>query len=891
MLAVIALGFDPLFNLGPLTIRWQTIGVTAALLVALTTAALLIPRPTESEDPSATSVRPPTLEQLLIILVGIVPGAVVGGRIVHVLNFAGAYASDPASILNPNVGSLSLLGAVIGGTLSALYVCRLLRAPIDAWAAIATVPLLLALGLGKLAQLLGGAGQGTPFDGLWSVAFVGDGPWVSLAPAVPSHPAQVYEGVWLLVGIAVALVVGGPRSDPSRAHPYVAWADRARFGSLLFVGAIGWFLVGRFLVGFTWRDPAFIGPLNFEQFLALVLLAAGGSFAWLRRDRLLRSIALALCAALVVGCGSTTSPEVTATPLPISTSVPPTPSPVPSANVDAIVSQMTTDEKIGQLFMVSFYGATADATDAEQVASNKQILGADNIADAIARYHLGGVIYFDLTGNFVSPEQTAALSNAIQADAAGGAHSVPLLIATDQEGGSVVRLPPPATTFAGNMALGATGSADLARSSATAMGEELRALGINDVLAPVADVNVNPQNPIIGLRSFGADPTAVAALTAAAVDGFQNGAGIGGTIKHFPGHGDTNVDSHTQLPTISHSAQQWARIDEPPFVAGIGADVDSVMVGHLAVPALDATGTPASLSQPIVTGVLRGQLGYDGVVITDGLRMGALTESYGDGAIAVMAVEAGDDILLLPNSLPVAFAAVQDAVRDGEITGARLDQSVERIVALKQRLGLFGRAPVDAAAAGVVLGTDAHRATETAIARAAVTLLANDGDVLPIRSPTTAGPYLIVGPTAAAITAVQGMLEARGLTVDVFVTPEQPRPSVAAQAAAQAAGYGTVIALTNDADADVGQQRVVAALAATGKTLITVSTGRPYDQGYYRAAINVCLYSDSDASLRAFVRALFGDTAITGKLPVAIPDPAHPSTTLYPIGSGLTTVR
>src|SRR4051794_19462341 len=189
VLAVIQLGFNPLLQLGPLTIRWQTIGVTVALLAALTIAVLLIPRAA-----TARGGRQPTIDQLLLILVGIVPGAVVGGRIVHVLDFFGAYAAKPLSIIDPTVGSLSLMGAVIGGTLSALYVCRLLRAPADVWAAIATVPLVLVMALGKLAQVLGGAGQGTPFNAPWSTAYVGDGPWVSFAPAVPSHPAQIYEG-------------------------------------------------------------------------------------------------------------------------------------------------------------------------------------------------------------------------------------------------------------------------------------------------------------------------------------------------------------------------------------------------------------------------------------------------------------------------------------------------------------------------------------------------------------------------------------------------------------------------------------------------------------------------------------------------------------------------
>ena len=247
----------------------------------------------------------------------------------------------------------------------------------------------------------------------------------------------------------------------------------------------------------------------------------------------------------------------------------PVPTPTPPAQtdvtVDGLLAKMTVDEKIGQLFMVSFYGDVANETNAAQVTSNRLLIGADNIAQAIARYHLGGVIYFNFvhnlpSSNLVSATQIATLSNSIQQ--VGGAQSppIPLFISTDQEGGSIVRLPSPATAFAGNMALGATGSTALARSTGKAIGQEVRAVGINQVLAPVGDVNVNPANPIIGLRSFGADPSAVAAMTAAMVQGFQVDSGVGATVKHFPGHGDTNIDSHTQLPIINHTAQQWAAI-------------------------------------------------------------------------------------------------------------------------------------------------------------------------------------------------------------------------------------------------------------------------------------------------------------------------------------------
>ncbi|HEY5488585.1 MAG TPA: glycoside hydrolase family 3 N-terminal domain-containing protein, partial [Candidatus Limnocylindrales bacterium] len=506
---------------------------------------------------------------------------------------------------------------------------------------------------------------------------------------------------------------------------------------------------------------------------------------------------------------------------------------------------------------------------------------------AIARYHLGGVIYFDWAGNMVSVGQVAQLSNAIQAAGAAQPFGVPLLISTDQEGGSIVRLPTPATQFPGNMALGAAGQPDLAQSTGVAIAEELSAVGINQALAPDGDVNVNPANPIIGIRSFGSDPTLVADMTASMVTGFQSVPGVAATVKHFPGHGDTNIDSHSQLPTIDHSVDQWTQIDRPPFAAAVAAGVDVVMAGHLAFPALDPTGTPASLSPPIVGNILRGQLGFKGVVMTDALTMGALRTKYGDAQIPVMAVLAGEDILLMPPRLPVAYAAVQAAVASGRISTARLDASVRRILQLKLSLGLFDAAPVSVTGATSVVGSRAHRALEARDAEASVTLLANDGAALPLTSASTQGPYLVVGPAAAPVASLASAVRGRGLSVATFVSGTSPPSSLIASAAAQSASYGTLIVLTLDADTDPGQQRLVGALATTGKRLITVSIGHPYDQAYYRAAVNLALYSSSPASMRAATRVIFGDVNPSGLLPVAIPAAGSPDEILYPIGFGL----
>ena len=295
-LSVIEVGFDPLLHLGSLDIRWQTIGVTAALLAALALVArigsylpprsigvfgaagdgpLYPPAPSlpSAADEAAASAARLRLDDLAYIVLGIVPGAVVGGRLVHAIVYWDAYAGDPARIFDAGVGTLSLLGAVLGGALTGGYVASLLAAPVRRWADAAAVPLLLAIGVGKLAQFLGGSGQGAPFDGAWAVAFVGDGPWHSLNPSTPAHPAQIYEALWALAGIPVLLGLVGPGADLRRALPrLLPGRPVVRSAGLLFAAAVAWFLLGRVLVGFTWRDSPVAGPLNGEQAVALAIL-------------------------------------------------------------------------------------------------------------------------------------------------------------------------------------------------------------------------------------------------------------------------------------------------------------------------------------------------------------------------------------------------------------------------------------------------------------------------------------------------------------------------------------------------------------------------------------------------------------------------------------------
>jgi beta-N-acetylhexosaminidase len=355
---------------------------------------------------------------------------------------------------------------------------------------------------------------------------------------------------------------------------------------------------------------------------------------------------------------------------------------------------MSLADKVGQLFMPTIPGATPAPG-----------------AAVIRRYHLGGVIYFP--ENLRTPRQTAELSNGLQGAAMKS--GVPLLISTDEEQGPVSRLPY-ITRFPANKSLASTAHPDDdVRTAARVTGEELRAVGINQDLAPDADVNVNPRNPVIGVRSFGADPQKVAHFVGVAVDAYR-ATGVAATAKHFPGHGDTATDSHTGLPVITHSMKTWERLDAPPFKAAIAHHVDAIMTAHIVVPGLDDSGDPATMSKAVLSGLLRDKLGYDGVVITDSLQMAGATMKYGAQEAAVRAVRAGADMLLMPPDIGRAYNAVLAAVRSGRIPQSRLDQAVTRIVRMKTERGLFRSPYVDAAKASQVLGSKEHRAAARKVA-------------------------------------------------------------------------------------------------------------------------------------------------------------------------------
>ncbi len=458
--------------------------------------------------------------------------------------------------------------------------------------------------------------------------------------------------------------------------------------------------------------------------------------------------------------------------------------------------------------------------------------------------------------------------------------AVPLLISTDQEGGNVTRIGAPAAVSPGNMAIGATFSPTSALRAAAVTGQQLRAMGINEDDAPVVDVNTNPANAADGPRSFGDRAGMVSAMAGAAVSGYQS-AGVAATAKHFPGLGSTTINTDNGVAVTDETRAEIMANDLPPFRAAIAAGTDTIMTAHIIAPALDPSGTPASMSKPIVTGLLRDQLGYQGVVVTDALSAAAL-EGIPPAQRAVEGVEAGDDLLLMPDSLPDSVQAVLDAVHNGTISEQRIDESVTRILTLKDRLGLF----TDPYPTNDAVGTPGQLATMAGIAQASMTLVKNDHSVLPLADGS--GKHLLVTGWGASSTQIlAAAIATHGVTTQRVYTGSSPGAATIAAAVAAAQQNDLTVATTNNAWGDTGQQSLIKALLATGKPVIVVALGGPYDIAYFdEAPTFLAAYGYQPNSLTGITNSLFG-TNPTGRLPVTIPVAGHPDQPLYRWGTGL----
>ena len=550
------------------------------------------------------------------------------------------------------------------------------------------------------------------------------------------------------------------------------------------------------------------------------------------------------------------------------------------------VKKMSLEEKIGQMLMPDYR-----KWQGENVTEM-----LPEIEQQVKELNLGGVILF--RENVVETEQTVRLVEAYQ-NASG---KFGMFISIDQEGGIVTRLQS-GTDMPGNMALGAARSAQTASDVGEAIGEELHSLGINVNFAPTLDVNNNSDNPVIGVRSFSEDPELTAELGVAYINGMQK-TGVVTTAKHFPGHGDTNVDSHVGLPEVPHELDRLKEVELYPFQKAMDAGVDAIMSAHITFPKIDPTkviskktgeevAVPATLSHKILTGLMRDEMNYDGLIVTDAMEMAAITEHFGTVDAAVMSVKAGADIILIPVDLKEVRDGLVKAVKNGEISSKRIDESVKRILSLKLKRGIMKEEqpiPIEEKIqeALQIVGSAEHKEIERKAAEQSITLVKNENQVLPIAGLEEAAKIAVVGSTyvqelGESIKAIHDNTDIIELPATYALTSEQ-------EAELREAEYIIIGSHTTNVAGRMPDHPQMARINDIIRNyeapVITVAIRNPYDlMAFPDTDAYVAQYGFRTASFQASANVIFGQVNPAGKLPVTIPD--GNGGILYPFGHGL----
>jgi beta-glucosidase-like glycosyl hydrolase/CubicO group peptidase (beta-lactamase class C family) len=538
--------------------------------------------------------------------------------------------------------------------------------------------------------------------------------------------------------------------------------------------------------------------------------------------------------------------------------------------VSQTLKTMSLDEKIGQLFAVWAYGSflSTESQDYKDLLSDVEEKHIGSFAIQTQGSPVG------IVRSQVYP--TAVLVNTLQRHA-----KVPLLVAADFERGTSMRVEGGAS-FPHAMAVAATGRPEDAYTMGKFTALEAKAVGVPWIFAPDADVNSNPANPIINTRSFGEDPERVSEFVAAFVRGVEENGGLA-TAKHFPGHGDTSTDSHLDLPTVTSDRAHLDRVELAPFRAAIAAGASSIMTGHLAVPALEPNpDVPATMSPKITTDLLRTQMGFDGLVVTDALDMGGVTVRYPPGEVAVRSILAGADVLLVPPVLDAALQAVREAVASGRVPTSRLDEAVTRVLRAKAKLGLNKSKLVDLESLAHDFDRPEFEKAALDIADRGITLLRDDQHILPLDSTKPSRVLLVavsgdvdpypagnleneIRSRADSLTTVR--MDTRFVRAETVKLPPPDSYDVAIAAIfVRVADRKGSIGLPDD------QAAVVDRLLAAGKPVIVACFGSPYlEQRFPSAKTWIAAFSTVDVAQWAMGRALFGQTAVGGRLPVNIP--------------------
>jgi beta-N-acetylhexosaminidase len=555
-----------------------------------------------------------------------------------------------------------------------------------------------------------------------------------------------------------------------------------------------------------------------------------------------------------------------------------------------VLGKLSLEEKVGQLFMIWVRSRFLNNEDPEYLELRRDV----------QRYHVGGLaLSVPVEGPLLvrsRPEEAALLLNRLQKES-----RWPLIVAADFESGVSSRLEG-ATSFPQAMAFGAAGSPQHARDSGRITAREARAVGVHWNFFPVADVNSNPANPIINTRSFGEDPLEVGELVAAYVEGARE-EGMLTTAKHFPGHGDTDTDSHFGVARVGGDLAHLDSVELPPFRRAIEAGVPAVMVAHVTVPALEPSpDRVATTSSAIVTDLLKTRLGFKGLVVTDALDMAALTKEYAAnvGRAAVEAFKAGNDVLLIPADLDASWRAMVEAVRSGEVSVERLDESVVKLLTWKSALGLHRTRLVDVGQVPERVGRPEDAAVGQGIADDAMTLVRDDAHLLPLEAPPPPEgglPYLSTVEVSDRLLFVVLSRDVRGLQGRVLEAEVRRRvPDVrvvfvdrdgadgATPAVLEAAKVAEAVVVaafvapepgesTSGAGPDDPAGRLLQGiLDSAGAKTVVVAVGSPYVAlGFPTIGTYLCTFSNAPVSERSAVRALFGEIPTRGRLPVTLP--------------------
>ncbi|XJZ28579.1 glycoside hydrolase family 3 N-terminal domain-containing protein [Bacillota bacterium Lsc_1132] len=554
---------------------------------------------------------------------------------------------------------------------------------------------------------------------------------------------------------------------------------------------------------------------------------------------------------------------------------------VPSANkvnsdlVEQIILSMSDKEKIGQLVMPS-------------TRYNHTSISDENTRKLIQEYHIGSVIHYGKA----NAESIAIFNNQLQKWASETRLKIPLLISADLEYGTSQHVTD-GTDFPRQMAIGATRDLGTAEQIAKITAIESKAIGFNWNYSPLADVNTNPANPVIGVRSFGEKTELVSQMTVAQIKGYQQN-GLLATAKHFPGHGDTSVDSHLGLAAVTYDRRTLEKTHLPPFQAAIAAGVDSIMTAHVIIKAIDPK-LPATLSKKVLTDLLRKKMGYNGIIVTDSMSMDAIDKHWGAGQAAIMAINAGADIVMATGSYKhqlETYNALYHAYKSGKLTKKRVNESLDRILSAKVKYDLFHHRYVDPANAAKVVNNPAHKKAAAEAAKKSITLLKNDG-VLPFNTKDDKATTLVVGPKIYGSTKyieaiAKSVADKASGKVLRSITSDNPTSAEIVKVSNLAKQANRIIVSTNSTSTlSHGQLKLVGALQSCGKPIVVLSLGLPYDiKNFPAVRAYIASYSIDrwgspvPSTWNAAIDVLFGSKKGEGTLPVTIKG-------LYKFGDGL----